>query len=115
MHHGELPGVVQLEAGNPPAVAKNRRLGELAQLTAVNECLQDVLLDVVVVVDHGRHSLAQLRKVHDIFVDAVVIDVIGSGFGSQQQMIANILFDEAISVMTADHRVGKMDIFDHGL
>lgn len=39
----------------------------------------------------------------------------GSGFGAQQQVIADILLDEAIAILAADHRVGKMDIFDHGL
>lgn len=59
MHHGQLPRVIQLEAGYPSSVGKDRGFGELAQLTAADEGLHHVLLDVVVVVDDLGHAVAQ--------------------------------------------------------
>src|SRR5438094_8322132 len=48
-------------------------------------------------------------------MDAVVIHVVGSWLGSQQPVVANILFGKAVSVMAADHRIGPVEIFDHRL
>jgi hypothetical protein len=59
MHDGQLHGMIQLEAGNALAVGENRWFGEFAQLPAIDECFQDVLLGIVVVVDDLRHSLAE--------------------------------------------------------
>ena len=69
-HHGELPRVIELETGYPPAVGKNLGLGELAQLTAVDEYFQDILLDVVVVVDDLGQTSRQ-RPVYDRDPNAV--------------------------------------------
>ncbi len=35
--------------------------------------------------------------------------------GAQHEVIANILLDEAIAVVAADHRVGQVHVFDLGL
>ena len=59
MHESQLPGMIQLEAGNALAVGENRWFGKFAQLTAVDERFQDVLLGIVVVVDDLRHALAE--------------------------------------------------------
>jgi len=50
--------MIKLQAGNTLAVGENRRFGDFAQLTAIDEYFQDLLLGIVVVVDDLRHSLA---------------------------------------------------------
>jgi len=54
-------------------------------------------------------------KVLDVFVDTVVVHVVGSGLGSQKPIIANVLLGEAVPVMAADHRIRQVEIFDHRL
>src|SRR6266481_8165768 len=51
----------------------------------------------------------------DGFFDAVVSHIVGRRLGAHDEMIADVLFDEAIAVVAADDRVGQLDIFDHGL
>src|SRR4029077_13489521 len=46
MHQGELARVVKLEPGNALSRRGDRRFGEPAQLTAIDEGLQNVLLDI---------------------------------------------------------------------
>ena len=49
------------------------------------------------------------------FVDAVVVDVVARRLGAQDEVIANVLLDEAVAVVAADHRVGQVHVFDLGL
>ena len=51
----------------------------------------------------------------DSLPDAVVRDIVGRGFSTQYEVIADVLFDEAIAVVAADDRIGQMDVFDHSL
>ena len=85
------------------------------QLAAVDEGLQNVLLGIVIVIDDIRHPLTELRQVLDVLVDAVVSDVIGSRLGSQQPAVTDVLLGETMAVMAANHRIGKIEIFDDGL
>jgi len=85
------------------------------ELTSVDEGFQDILLDAKIVVANGGELFSQLWEVlHGLF-DPIVSHVIGSRFGAQAQMIADILLKKAVSVVSANHRVRKMDIFDYGL
>jgi hypothetical protein len=59
--------------------------------------------------------VSELWEVFRGLFDPIVGDVIGSQFGAQAQMIADILLKETVSIVSANHRVRKMDIFDHGL
>ena len=115
MHECDLPRTVEFQSRNPLAIGQDGGRCQLPQLSTVQEGLQYVLLNIQIVVVDGSEPLAQLGQVLDRLLDAVIVDIIGSGFGSQQQVIAHLLFDEAVALMAADHRVGKMDIFDHGL
>jgi hypothetical protein len=115
VHQGELPWVVELEAWDALACRGDGWLGEAAKLAAVDEGLQDVLLDIEVIVVDGTEPIAESRKVLDGFVDPVVCDVIGCRLCPQDQMIADILLDEAMSVMASDHGVGQVHIGDLGL
>jgi hypothetical protein len=63
MHYGQLPGIVELEAGNTFAGRGMRRFGEILELPAIDEGLEDILLDVeVVVVDRALPRLKCSRK-----------------------------------------------------
>ena len=63
VHQGKLPRVVELEAGDALARRRDRRLRELAQLAAIDEGLQNVLLYVqVVVIDRGE-GIAENRQI----------------------------------------------------
>ncbi len=69
----------------------------------------------MIVVDDGRHLIPQLRDILDVFVNAVVAHVVGGWLGPQQAIVPNVLLGKAASVMTPDHRIGQVQIFDHGL
>ena len=50
VHEGELSGVVEFETRDAPSGGGNCRLRELAELTSVDEGLQDILLHVEIVI-----------------------------------------------------------------
>ena len=108
VHQSKLARMIEFQAGYAFAAGKNGRLGELAQLAAVDECLQDVLLNILVVVDDGRELLPQLRKVLDRLVDSIVVHVVRRRLCPQNQMVPDILLDEAIAVMAADDGIGQV-------
>ena len=60
---------------------------------------QNVLLNVEVVIDDGRKLLSQYGEMFDGFVDGVVVDIIGGRFGTQQEVIADALLDEAMAIV----------------
>ena len=51
---------------------------------------------------------------HGLF-HAVVVDVVARGLGPKHQVIANVLLDEAVAVVAANHRIGQVHVFDLGL
>jgi hypothetical protein len=51
----------------------------------------------------------------DGFFHAVVSHIVGRRLGAHDEMITDVLFDEAMAVVAADNRVGQLDVFDHGL
>jgi hypothetical protein len=54
MHESQLPGIVQFQTRNPFTGAKDCGLGQLAQLTAVDKGLQDVLMYGEIIVADAR-------------------------------------------------------------
>jgi hypothetical protein len=60
-------------------------------------------------------AIWQKRTILDGLLAPIIVDVVGSWFGAEQQVIADILFDEAVSIMAANHGVGEINVFDHGL
>src|SRR6266545_768859 len=107
--------MIELEPWNPFAVGQNRGLGEFEQLSAVEERFQDVLLYVVIPVDDCSEFFSNFRQILDRLADTIIGYVIGSGFGSEIRLVSHILLDESILVMTADNRIGQIQIFNHGL
>ena len=51
----------------------------------------------------------------DGFVDGVVGNVVGGGLGAEQEMIAEVLFDEAMAIVAANDGVGEIEVLQHGL
>ena len=51
----------------------------------------------------------------DVFVHAVVVYVVRSRLGPQQPIVAHVLPSKTMPVMAADHGIGQVEIFDHGL
>ena len=112
VHQGELTGMIELEAGNALAIGQKRGCGQGTKLTAVDEGFYDVLLDVQVGVDDGGHLGAQRREMLHGLVDGVVGDVVGGWLGTQQEMVANVLLDEAMPVMAPDDGIREVQIFN---
>src|SRR5215471_14323213 len=115
LHESQLPRVIELESRNALAIGQNGGLSELQQLPAIDKGFQDVLLDVVIPIDDGREFVAKNRQVLNRFADAVVGHIVGRGFSPEIRLIPHVLLDESILVMTADHRIGQIQIFDLGL
>jgi len=51
----------------------------------------------------------------DRLVHSIVGHVVAGCFGTEDQMVAHVLLDKAVAIMTADHRVGQVHVFDLGL
>jgi hypothetical protein len=58
MHEGELPRVVELEARDALPAGSDSWLRKFSQLAAIDESLEDVLLDSQVTVGDRRQSAA---------------------------------------------------------
>ena len=43
------------------------------------------------------------------------MDVVARSLGAKDEVIANVLLDEAVAVVAADHRIGQVHVFDLGL
>jgi len=98
--------MIELQAGNPFAVRQDSGLAELVKLATIDEGFENVLLNVEVVVDDGGKLLSKFGKLVDGFVDGVVGDVVGCRLGAEQEMIADVLFDEAMAIVTANDGIG---------
>ena len=77
MHESQLPGIVQFQSRNPFTATKHGGLRELAQLTAVDKGLQDVLLYGEIIVTDSHQLLMEFWEVLHGFLDPVVGDVVG--------------------------------------
>ena len=115
VHQCKLPRMIELEARNAFSGRCDGRFRELSQLTAINEGFQNVLLDVEVVIVDLRQRFLESRQIFDGFVDAVIVDVIARGLGPQDDVIANVLLDEAVAIVAANHRIWKVYVLDLGL
>ena len=115
VHEGQLPWVVEFESRDAFTAGKHGGLCQLMELPSVDKAFQDVLLNVKIIVANTGEPVSELGEVFDGLFEPIVGYVIGSQFGAQAQMIADILLKETVSIVSANHRVRKMDIFDHGL
>lgn len=67
--------------------------GELPQLAAIDDGLEDVLLDREIAIGHVGHGGAELRDRLDGVRESEVGDIVGGGFRAQEQMVAHVLLD----------------------
>ena len=90
-------------------------MAEFPQLAAIEEGFQNVLLNVEVVVDDGGKFLSEFWKRVDSFVDGVVGNVVGGRLRAKKEMIADVLFDEAMAIVAANDGIGEIEILEYGL
>ena len=115
VHEGQLSWVVEFEPGDAFTAGKHGGSRQVVELASVNKAFQDVLLNIKIVVANGREPVAELGEVFDGLFDPIGGHVIGSRFGAQAEVIADVLFEGAVSVVSTDHGVGQIEFFDNGL
>jgi hypothetical protein len=49
------------------------------------------------------------------FFAAIIVDIVRSWLRAEQNVVADILLDEAVAIMTTDDGVGQMHVLDDGL
>jgi hypothetical protein len=85
------------------------------ELSSVNEAFQDVLLNIKIIVANGREPVPELGEVFDGLFDPIGGLVISSRLAAQAQVIADVLFEGAKCVVSTNHGVRQIEIFDDGL
>jgi hypothetical protein len=115
VHESQLPWVVEFESRDAFTAGKDGGLCQVMELSSVNEAFEDILLDVKIVVANGREPVAELGEVFDGLFDPIGGDVIGSWLGAQAEVIADVLFEGAVCVVSANNGAGQIEIFDDGL
>ena len=116
VHQGQVSWVVEFEPGNAfTTTGKHCGLGQVMQLTSVDKAFQDVLLNIKIIVADGREPVTELGEVFDGLFDPIGGDVISSRLGAQAQVIADVLFEGAVCVVSANHGVRQIEVFDDGL
>ena len=114
VHQGQLPRMIQLQAGNAFAVGQQGGLAEFAQLAAIDEGFQNVLLNVEVVIDNRGKFSPEFWKMVDSFVDGVVGNVVGGRLSADKEMIADVLVDEAMAIVATDDGIGEIEVLEYG-
>ena len=115
VHEGQLSWVVEFESRDALTAGKDSGLGQVMELASVNKALQDVLLNIKIVVANGGELVSELGEVFDGLFDSIGSHVISRRFGAQAEVIANVLFEGAVSVVSANDRIRKIQILDDGL
>src|SRR5258708_33818793 len=114
MEQCELSRVIELEGRNGLSGRCDGRFRELSQLAAIDKGFQNVLLDVEGIIVDRRESFLEEREIFDGFVDAVVVDVVARGLGPQGEVIANVLLDDAVAIVTTNHRTWQGHVPEPG-
>jgi hypothetical protein len=70
--------------------------------------IDDALVKIIVA--NGREPVADLGEVFDGLFDPIGGHVIGSRFGTQARVIADVLFEATVCVMSTDHGVGQIEV-----
>src|SRR5215831_14148459 len=87
-----------------------------SKFLAIHKGFQDILLHLQIAVDDAIKPLPQLRKILHGLADGVIgVDIVGRCFGAKEETIADVLLEEALPVVTADHGIRQVEILDHGL
>jgi hypothetical protein len=96
MHRGQLPGIVELEARNAFAGRGDGGFSQPSELTAIDKCLENILLDIQVIVINRGELVPQRGKMLDSLVHSVVGHVVPGCFGTEDQVVAHVLLDKAV-------------------
>jgi hypothetical protein len=115
VHEGQLSWVVEFESRDAFTAGKHRGLCQVVELSSVNKAFQDILLDVKIVVANGREPVTELGEVFDGLFDPIGGHVISGRLGAQAQVIANVLFEGAVCVVSANDGVGQIEVFNDSL
>ena len=115
VHEGQLSWVVELESRDAFTAGKHGGLCQVMELASVNKAFQDILLNIKIVVANGGELVSQLGEVFDGLFDPVGGHVVSSRLSAQAQVIADVLFEGAVCVVSANDRIGKIQILDDGL
>ena len=115
VHEGQLSWVVEFESRDALTAGKDSGLGQVMELASVNKALQDVLLNIKIVVAHGGELVSKLGEVFDGLFDPVGGHVISRRLSAQAEVIADVLFEGAVCVVSANDRIRKIQILDDGL
>jgi hypothetical protein len=107
--------MVSLQTWDSFPVVEHGRLTEPFHLAPIQECLQNVLLYIQIVVDHLLESLPQFRQVLHGLLSAKIPDIVAGGLRAEGLVIADVLLDTAAFVMAANHGTAEMQILDGGL
>ena len=115
MHEGQLSWVVEFEPRDAFTTGKHGGLCQFVELASVNKALQDVLLNIKIVVANDGELVSELGEVFEGLFDPVGGHVVSSRLSAQAEAIADVLFEGAVSVVSANDRIGKIQILDNGL
>lgn len=115
MHQGKLSRVVELQSRDTFPAGCDRRCDQSLELSSVNECFKDVLLDIEVVLIDGTQPLAHFGEVLDSFADSKPADIVTGNFGTKDPAVSDVLLDGTILVIAANHRVSEMEVFNRSL
>ena len=115
VHEGQLSWVVELESRDAFTAGEHGGLGQVMELTSVNKAFQDILLNIKIVVANGREPVTESGEVFDGLLDPIGGHVISSRLGAQAEVIADVLFEGAVCVVSANDGVGQIEVFDDGL
>src|ERR1700758_3581125 len=110
VHEGQLSWVVEFEPRDAFTTGKHGGLCQFVELASVNKALQDVLLNIKGVVANGGELVSKLREVFDGLFDPIGGHVISSRLGAQAQVIADVLFEGAVCVVSTNHGVGQIKV-----
>src|ERR1700751_819446 len=91
VHEGQLSWVVEFEPGDAFAAGKHGGLCQVVELTSVGKDLQYILPNIKIMVADGREPVAELGEVFDDLFDPIGGHVVGSRFGAQAEVIADVL------------------------
>ena len=115
VHEGQLSWVVELESRDAFTAGEHGGLDQVMELTSVNKAFQDILLNIKIVVANSREPVTELGEVFNGLFDPIGGHVISSRLGAQAEVIADVLFEGAVCVVSANDGVGQIEVFDDGL
>jgi len=73
---------------------------------------RDILLNVKIVVANGGELVSKLGEIFDGLFDPVGGHVVSSRLSAQAEVIAEVLFEGAVCVVSANDRIGQIQILD---